>query len=135
MHAERIRVLTQQALRALEPPVALRALTALREELVAFERLEVARALDGGATFSDVARAVGISRQAAHRRYRDLVGVSMPDPRVAEGTPPGRIIVTSEARTAARSARCWRSASIRTGSVSGSARRSRPGRARGCGCA
>ena len=31
----------------------------------------VRRALASGATFAAVARSLGISRQAAHRRYRD----------------------------------------------------------------
>jgi hypothetical protein len=104
-HSDRIRELIEHALRAAEPTVALRALTALREELVAFERLQVARALDAGETFAGVAKALDISRQAAHRRYRDLAGLSMPDPRTQEGARRGRIIVTSEARTAVNLAR------------------------------
>jgi hypothetical protein len=103
--SERIRELVEHALRAAEPAMALRALTALREELVAFERLQVARALDAGETFAGVAKAMDISRQAAHRRYRDLAGVSMPDPRTEQGVRRGRIIVTSEARTAVNLAR------------------------------
>jgi hypothetical protein len=103
--SDRIRELAEHALRAAEPAVALRALSALREELVGFERLQVARALDGGETFAAIAKAVGISRQAAHRRYRDLVGVSMTDPRGSAGARRGRIIVTSEARMAVNLAR------------------------------
>jgi hypothetical protein len=103
--SDRVRELAEHALRAGEPAVALRALSALREELVGFERLQVARALDGGETFAGIAKALGISRQAAHRRYRDLVGVSMPDPRATPGPRQGRIIVTSEARMAVNLAR------------------------------
>jgi hypothetical protein len=114
--SERVRALTDHALAATEPAVALRALSALRDELVAFERLQVARALDGGETFAGIAKALGISRQAAHRRYRDLVGVSMPHPEPAHGTRPGRIIVTSEARTAVNLAR-EEAASLGTGIV------------------
>jgi hypothetical protein len=102
---DRIRDLAEHAARAGEPAVALRAVTALREELLAFERLQVARALDEGQSFGAVARALGISRQAAHRRYRDLVGVSLPDPREARDTLPGRMLVTSEARAAVNLAR------------------------------
>jgi len=69
---DRLRDLVEHAVRAAQPAAALRAMTALREELEAFERLQVARALDAGQSFSAVARALGISRQAAHRRYRDL---------------------------------------------------------------
>jgi AraC-like DNA-binding protein len=102
---DRIRDLAEHAARAGEPAVALRAVTALREELLAFERLQVARALDAGQSFGAVARALGISRQAAHRRYRDLVGMSLPDPRELRLTPPGRMLVTSEARAAVHLAR------------------------------
>jgi hypothetical protein len=99
--SERLRELLEHALRAGQPTAALRAMTALREELDAFERLQVARALDAGHSFGDVARAIGISRQAAHRRYRDLAGVELPD----EGEEPRRLIVTSEARAAVTLAR------------------------------
>ncbi len=99
--AERLRELVEHALRAGQPAAALRAMTALREELDAFERLQVARALDAGQSFTDVARALGISRQAAHRRYRDLAGVSLPDERAEQG----RLVVTSEARAAVTLAR------------------------------
>jgi ATP-dependent Clp protease ATP-binding subunit ClpA len=101
---DRLRELVEHAVRAGEPAAALRALTALREEVEAFERLQVARALDAGDSFSAVARALGITRQAAHRRYRDLAGISLPDPRET-GTRPGRMLVTSEARTAVNLAR------------------------------
>jgi hypothetical protein len=102
---DRIRDLAEHAVRADEPALALRTLTVLREELLAFERLQVARALDAGQSFGDVARALGISRQAAHRRYRDLVGMSLPDPREPAGRPRGKMLVTSEARTAVNLAR------------------------------
>jgi hypothetical protein len=102
--SERLRELLEHALRAGQPAAALRAMTALREELDAFERLQVARALDAGQSFGDVARAIGISRQAAHRRYRDLAGVALPE----DAEEPGddrRLVVTSEARAAVTLAR------------------------------
>ena len=55
-----------------EPTTSLRALTALRAELDVLERHLVARALQEGQTYTQIARPLGISRQAAHRRYRDL---------------------------------------------------------------
>jgi hypothetical protein len=55
-----------------EPTASLRALTALRGELDVLERHLVARALQEGQTYTQIARPLGISRQAAHRRYRDL---------------------------------------------------------------
>jgi hypothetical protein len=104
--SDRLRELVEHAVRAGQPAAALRAMTALREELDAFERLQVARALDAGGSFGDVARALGISRQAAHRRYRDLVGVALPDGDDHDGPPaPGRLLVTSEARAAVTLAR------------------------------
>lgn len=71
-HEERICRLAQEAAAAREPEAALRTLRALREELEELERRRVAKALRSGASFGEVARAVGITRQSAHRRYRDL---------------------------------------------------------------
>ncbi len=51
---------------------ALRALGALRQELDQVERELVGRALRDGASWSQIARALGISKQAAHRRHRHL---------------------------------------------------------------
>jgi len=101
--SERLRELLEHAVRAGQPAAALRAMSALREELDAFERLQVARELDAGGSFGDVARAIGISRQAAHRRYRDLVGVELPAEEAGPQQP--RLVVTSEARAAVTLAR------------------------------
>ena len=62
----------QRTLASPEPLDALAALTTLRSELDAFEREQVRRALESGYSYSAVARGLGISRQAAHRRYRGL---------------------------------------------------------------
>ena len=67
-----IRRLAEDAADAEEPEVALRTACELRAELDAFERERVAEALRRGASFGTIARALGISRQSAHRRYRDL---------------------------------------------------------------
>jgi Clp amino terminal domain, pathogenicity island component len=101
---QRLRDLVEHAVRS-EPAASLRAVTALREELVAFERLQVARMLDAGGSFGAVGQVLGISRQAAHRRYRDLVGVALPDPEPHPGAKRERIQVTSEARAAVNLAR------------------------------
>jgi ATP-dependent Clp protease ATP-binding subunit ClpA len=74
---QRICALAEEAAAATEPEEALETLTRIRDELAEFERQQVARALTGGRSFGDVARAMGISRQAAHRRFKDLA-------------PPGR---------------------------------------------
>jgi transposase-like protein len=68
--------LVEQALTS-APLDSLSALAALRQALGPLERRQVARALERGATFSELAGALGISRQAAHRRYRAL---AQPDP-------------------------------------------------------
>jgi uncharacterized protein YerC len=71
-NAQRTLGLLERAITAAEPTAALRALTALRDELDALERQQVGRALREGKTFTAIAQPLGISRQAAHRRYRDL---------------------------------------------------------------
>ncbi len=89
--------LLEHAVRASEPEVALHALSALRRELDAFERVQAWRALDSGASYGAVARALGISRQAAHRRYRELAAATDPPPGAEE---PARLRVAPEARAA-----------------------------------
>jgi hypothetical protein len=89
-NAQRILSVLERALTAPEPTAALRALTVLRTELDALERVHVARALREGQTFASVAEPLGISRQAAHRRYRDL----------AREPPPRRPTLSGEARAA-----------------------------------
>lgn len=54
-------------------PSALRrvaALTARLDDLGAERDLAVSRALAGGATWSEIGEALGVSPQAAHKRYR-----------------------------------------------------------------
>jgi hypothetical protein len=68
---ERIILRTRGTLMARDPLTALDELQALRAELDAYEKALVYRALGSGTTFAAVARSLGISRQAAHRRYRD----------------------------------------------------------------
>jgi transposase-like protein len=57
---------------------ALRMLRALREEIDAFERRQVARALADGASYAAIARDMGLSRQAVHRRFRNLAAEELP---------------------------------------------------------
>jgi hypothetical protein len=77
--AERICELAQRSAAADDPDTALRALIELRGEVEAFVRVQVGDALAAGRSFSDVARTLGISRQAAHRRFRDLAPSRVPD--------------------------------------------------------
>jgi len=100
---DRLTELLEHAVSASDPELALHHVSVLRRELEAFERVQAWRALDGGSSYGAVARALGISRQAAHRRYRDLVGVELPDEEA--GRQQRRLVVTSEARAAVTLAR------------------------------
>jgi transposase-like protein len=77
----------ERMLTAPDPLRSLRELSALRAELDTFERDQVRRALESGASFAAVARALGITRQAAHRRYRHLL----------DGETPPRLVASAEA--------------------------------------
>jgi AcrR family transcriptional regulator len=70
--AERICDLAHQCADTEDAEQALRCLVELRREVDDIVDVQVERALAGGRSFSDVARALGISRQAAHRRFRKL---------------------------------------------------------------
>jgi Clp amino terminal domain, pathogenicity island component len=70
--SERLCRLAQDAADAEDPLRALETLVELRMELEAVTRAQVQRGLRAGRSFGDIAGVLGISRQAAHRRYRDL---------------------------------------------------------------
>jgi transposase-like protein len=93
-NAQRIIALLERTLTDPEPTKALSVLTELRHELDELERSHVGRALQSGSSFADVARPLGISRQAAHRRYRDLAS-----------PPPQRPTLAPDARAALLRAR------------------------------
>jgi transposase-like protein len=67
-----IEQLARETVQIDDPETALRALTALRRELDATEPEIVRRALQARSSWSQIARALGISKQAAHRKYRHL---------------------------------------------------------------
>ena len=83
-HGRRLAQLAAEAADALTPTEALQKMRELRSELEAFERQQVARAIADGATFAAVARDLGLSRQAVHRRFRDLVADDAPTLTTAE---------------------------------------------------
>jgi transposase-like protein len=83
--------LADEAASARLPADALATMKALRSALEQFEREEVARALSAGESFADVARALGISRQAAHRRFRDLA--PRPGPAGVSPTGEARMVI------------------------------------------
>jgi transposase-like protein len=96
--------LVEQALTG-APLDSLRALAALRAQLADVERAQVTRALDNGASFAELAAAVGISRQAAHRRYRALARPAAEPPLSLEPAPPSDPAITRAARAALAVAR------------------------------
>jgi ATP-dependent Clp protease ATP-binding subunit ClpA len=69
---QRICRLAQAAADARDPLSALETVVELRRELEIFTREQVARGLGAGESFAEVARRLGMSRQAAHTRFRDL---------------------------------------------------------------
>src|SRR5918995_3818704 len=85
--AQRVCRLAQEAAEADDSLSALETLVQLRRELEVLTREQVALGLGAGRSFGEVARALGISRQAAHRRYRELVPAS-----------PARVVATEHAR-------------------------------------
>jgi len=80
-----------------DPENAIRALTALRAELDTIERELVVRAVGAGASWSQVARALGVTKQAAHKKHRHLFVTTSPD--------APKIVVTSESRRSIQLAR------------------------------
>jgi ATP-dependent Clp protease ATP-binding subunit ClpA len=99
MDADRVR-LEELAVRAeTAPPLdALRAVRAMREELAELEEEHVGRAVEDGSSWRDVAEALGVTRQAAHKRHARRP----PRERRRAAAAPGRVLVTSEARQAVR---------------------------------
>ncbi len=95
-----IEQLARDTARIADPEVALRALTALRQQLDATEPELVQRALEAGASWSRIARALGITKQAAHRKYRYVFDHAFG----ASGGGP-RVVVTNEARQVMQFAR------------------------------
>jgi ClpA/ClpB-like protein len=89
--------LLRRAVSTDDPEDALQAITALREELEHLEREAVTRARVAGSSWSAIAAALSITRQAAQKRHR---GTTMPR---AEPAPAGRTVsVTAPARIAVR---------------------------------
>lgn len=95
-----IEQLARDTARLADPETALRALTALRQELDATEPDLVLRAVQAGASWSRIARALGITKQAAHRKYRYLFEHAMD---ASAGGP--KLLVTPEARQSMQFAR------------------------------
>jgi hypothetical protein len=92
--------LMRRAISTEDPDDALRAITALRGELDRLEREAVACARVAGASWSTIADALSITRQAAQKRHR---GTSSPQPSSSAAPAPMRtVLVTAPARMAVR---------------------------------
>lgn len=74
----RIADLAEELVTAATAAEALRKIRELREEIDSFEREQVMHALADGVTFATIARDLGVSRQAAHRRFRSLAAGEAP---------------------------------------------------------
>jgi ATP-dependent Clp protease ATP-binding subunit ClpA len=88
---QRICQLAEEAADASSPETALEAVRQLRAELTEFERQQVARALTANRTFGSIAKSMGISRQAVHRRFSDLGRRRRPQPERLSPTPEARL--------------------------------------------
>ena len=80
------------------PRAALRRMGDLRRELDAFERRQIAQALAEGASFAAIARDLGVSRQAVHRRFRDLATA---EPQLLTAPAVGRVLQYAREEAAA----------------------------------
>jgi Sec-independent protein translocase protein TatA len=88
----------QQAL-GREPGKALAAIRRLRQELEAVEAEQVADALSRGWTWARIGRALGVSRQAVHRKYHHATPTPLAwsGPEVSSGLRVVLVIARSEA--------------------------------------
>ena len=96
--------LLRRAVSTEDPDDALRAITVLRGELDRLERDAVACARVAGASWSTIADALSITRQAAQKRHRGTKAAA----REAATAPPadaGTVLVTAPARMAVRMGR------------------------------
>ena len=84
-----------------EPADALRAITELRSRLDELEREHVRGMLVREGTWAEIGDALGITRQAAHHRHRDITRPQA----MAPSAEVSRVLVTSAARGTVRLAR------------------------------
>jgi hypothetical protein len=98
--------LAARAIAAADPRDRLKAISTLREELDELELDAVRGAINGGSSWSQVADALGISKQSAHRRHSKRIAEPAPPPRhPPEPSGSDRVVVTAQARRAVRAAR------------------------------
>ncbi len=88
-----------------DPAGQLEALRELRRELDAMESELAADAVRAGMSWREIGAAIGVSKQAAHRRHRDSVARLVRDAETAESNEGGGVNVSVSARRAVRLAR------------------------------
>ena len=106
MSATDLADLLKQALAAADPAVRLGAITQLRRELDGLECEAVGDGLRAGMSWREIGMALGISKQAAHRRHAKDISEIEPVAEAAEAAPAGAdAIATAAVRHAVRMAR------------------------------
>jgi ATP-dependent Clp protease ATP-binding subunit ClpA len=88
-----------------DPGSQLEALCELRRELDAIESELAADAIRAGMSWREIGAAIGVSKQAAHRRHRESVARLVNDNEAPEGNGSGGVNVSVPARRAVRLAR------------------------------
>jgi Clp amino terminal domain, pathogenicity island component len=96
-----IEALARRAAATPDALAALRAVTVLRSQLDGLERRHVVASVDAGASWAQIADALGVSKQAAHRRHAEAAREGQTGAHARER----KVLVTSEARHAVRHAR------------------------------
>lgn len=96
--------LADAAVRVDDPGGGLTAVAELRARLEALEQMHVENAVRGGWSWSRIAAALGVSKQAAHKKHARRVGEAA-STSAGPAALPGRILITGEARRAVRFAR------------------------------
>ena len=88
-----------------DPAVRLEALCELRRELDAIESELAAEAVRAGMSWREIGAAIGVSKQAAHRRHRDSVARLVKDADAPDVATAAGVNVSVPARRAVRIAR------------------------------
>lgn len=88
-----------------DPASQLEALCELRRELDSIEAELAADAIRAGMSWREIGAAIGVSKQAAHRRHRESVARIVKDPEPTVANPTGAVNVSVPARRAVRVAR------------------------------
>src|SRR3954451_20304280 len=97
--------LAARAIGAADPRERLRSISTLRGELDDLEAQSVRAAVRGGDSWSQVAEALGVTKQSAHRRYAGRLDEPTPPSRRRLAEPRERIVITAQARRRVRAGR------------------------------